>query len=153
MPEGQRAPKQIKVKSLDDYLEIMSKVVFQSGMSWKIIENKWPDIRSAMDNFDIRKVADYDERDIERLTQDRRVIRNYRKLVAIPSNARKILQLDKEHGSFRKYLASHTNFDAAVKTIRKDFKFMGPMGTYYFLHVVGEKVPPHEKFQADYQRK
>lgn len=151
MPTEMGAPKQIKITSLNDYLEVMSKVVFQSGMSWKMIENKWPDIRAAMDNFDIRQVADYDERDIERLTGDARVIRNYRKLVAISGNARRILELDKQHGSFKKYLESHGSFDAALKTLRKDFKFMGPMGIYYFLFVVGETVPTHENFQKQYR--
>jgi len=151
MPSEMGAPKQIKITSLNDYLEVMSKVVFQSGMSWKMIENKWPAIRAAMDNFDIRQVADYDERDIERLTGDARVIRNYRKLVAISGNARRILELDKQHGSFKKYLESHGSFDAALKTLRKDFKFMGPMGIYYFLFVVGETVPTHENFQKQYR--
>ncbi len=147
------APKQIKVNSLSDYLEIMSKVVFQSGMSWKLIENKWPDIRKAMDNFDIDKVADYDERDIERLSQDARVIRNYKKLVAIASNARKMIELDKQYGSFKKYLRSHGDFDATLNAMRRDFKFMGPMGVYYFLYVVGEQVPEHEVFQKQYRKK
>jgi DNA-3-methyladenine glycosylase I len=153
MAEEQGAPKQIKVKSLNDYLEVMSKVVFQSGMSWKLIENKWPGIKEAFDNFDINKVADFDERDIERLSQDRRVIRNYKKLVAIASNARQILDLDKEHGSFQKYLRSHGDFDEMLKAMRKDFKFMGPMGVYYFMHVIGEKVPQHEVFQKQYMKK
>ncbi len=153
MTEEQGAPKQIRVNSLNDYLEVMSKVVFQSGMSWKLIENKWPSIREAFDNFDIQKIADYDERDIERLSQDRRVIRNYKKLVAIASNARQIIELDKQHGSFKKYLRSHGDFDETLKAMRKDFKFMGPMGVYYFMHVVGEEVPKHEVFQKQYMKK
>jgi DNA-3-methyladenine glycosylase I len=153
MTEEQGAPKQIRVNSLNDYLEVMSKVVFQSGMSWKLIENKWPSIREAFDNFDIQKIADYGERDIERLSQDRRVIRNYKKLVAIASNARQIIELDKQHGSFKKYLRSHGDFDETLKAMRKDFKFMGPMGVYYFMHVVGEEVPKHEVFQKQYMKK
>ncbi len=150
MPEGKRAPKQIKVKSLNDYLEVMSKSVFQSGMSWKVIEAKWPGIREAFDNFDIMKVADYDERDIERLDQDRHVIRNYRKLMAITTNARKILELDKEYGTFQKYLRAHGDFGATIKALRADFKFLGPFGIYYFLFVVGERVPSHETFRKKY---
>lgn len=152
MAEETGAPKQIKIHSLNDYLETMSKVVFQSGMSWKLIENKWPGIREAFDNFDIQKVADYDERDIERLSQDTRVIRNYKKLVAIGGNARQILALDKEHGGFQKYLRLHGSFEDTLKAMRKDFKFVGPMGVYYFLHVVGEKVPPHEEFEKQYRK-
>ncbi|MGH2582763.1 MAG: DNA-3-methyladenine glycosylase I [Anaerolineales bacterium] len=153
MADEPSAPQQIKVRSLNDYLEIMSRVVFQSGMSWKLIENKWPGIREAFDNFDIEKIADYDERDIEQLSQDTRVIRNYKKLVAIPSNARRILELDKQHGSFQKYLQSHGDFEDTLKAMRKDFKFMGPFGIYYFLYVVGEKVPPHKEFRTQYMKK
>jgi DNA-3-methyladenine glycosylase I len=150
MPDEKRAPKQITVKSLNDYLEVMSKAVFQSGMSWKVIEAKWPGIREAFDNFNINKVADYDERDIERLDQDRRVIRNYRKLMAITSNARKILVLDKQYGSFQKYLRAQGDFEETIKALRADFKFLGPFGIYYFLYVVGERVPSHETFRKMY---
>jgi len=150
MPDENRAPRQIKVNSLNDYLEIMSKAVFQSGMSWKVIESKWPGIREAFSNFDIQKVADYDERDFERLGQDTRVIRNYKKLTAIASNAGKILELDKQHGSFQRYLRSQGSFDNMINSMRKDFKFMGPFGIYYFLYVVGEKVPTHEEFRKKY---
>lgn len=152
MAEEMSAPPQINPSSLSDYLEIMTKVVFQSGMSWKVVENKLPSIKEAMDGLDVNKVADYDERDIERLTQDPRVIRNHRKLIAIRDNARKILELDKEHGSFKNYLRSHGDFDSTVKAIKSDFKFMGPMGIYVFLYVVGEAVPEHEEFRARYAK-
>jgi DNA-3-methyladenine glycosylase I len=105
-----------------------------------------------MDGLDVHKVADYDERDIERLTQDARVIRNHRKLVAIRDNSRKLLELDKAHGSFKNYLHSHGDFDSTLNAIRKDFKFMGPMGIYYFLYVVQETVPEHEEFQKQYMK-
>lgn len=153
MPDEHSAPKQINPKSLNDYLEIMTKVVFQSGMSWKVVENKMPGIREAFLDFDVEKVADFDERDIEALTQDTRVIRNQRKLIAIRDNARKMLALAEVHGSFQNYLRSHGDFDTTLQGIRNDFKFMGPMGIYYFLYVVGEKVPPHEQFQEQYMSK
>ena len=153
MPDEKSAPKQIKPQSLDDYLEIMVKVVFQSGMSWQVVENKMPGIKEAFKNFDVAEVADFDERDIEALTQDTRVIRNQRKLNAIVTNARRMQELEKEHGSFQKYLRSHGDFDATLKAIRKDFKFMGPFGVYYFLYVVGENVPAHEDFQKQYGKK
>ena len=56
MPEMQ-APEQIKVQGPGDYLGIVSKVVFQSGMSYKIVESKWPGIREAFHGFDVVKVA------------------------------------------------------------------------------------------------
>jgi DNA-3-methyladenine glycosylase I len=98
-------------------------------------------------------VADFHEKDIEDLMQDTRVVRNFRKLNAIVSNAQKMLDLDKEYGSFQKYLCSHGSFDDTLKAIRKDFKFMGPSGIFVFLYVVGEEVIPHEEFERKYKKK
>lgn len=151
MPTGS-PPEQIKPKSLDDYLEVMSKAVFQSGISWKVVEAKWPSTREAFYNFDIQKVANLDDKDIDELSQDTRVIRNYRKLNALVSNAQRIIALDEEYKGFKNYLRSQADFDATLTMIRKDFKFMGPTGIYYFLYVLGEQVPPHDEFEATYRK-
>ena len=145
-------PEKIKPTSLDDYLEVMSKAVFQSGMSWRVVEAKWSGILEALYDFDVAKVAAFDERDIDALTKDTRVMRNYHKLAAIVSNAQKMIALDQEFGSFQKYLRSHQDFDATLNTIRKDFKFMGPTGIYYFLYVISEQVPPHDEFETAYRK-
>ena len=145
-------PEQIDVKSLDDYLEVMSKAVFQSGMSWQVVEAKWPGTREAFWNFDTHKIADLVEPELEQLAQDTRLIRNRRKLAAIASNAQKMIELEKEHGTFQKYLRSHGDFDATLQAIKRDFKFMGPSGIYYFLYVVKEEVPPHHEFEATYRK-
>ena len=151
MPSG-TPPEQIKPTSLDDYLEVMSKAVFQSGMSWRVVDAKWDGTRDAFHDFDVAKVAAFDEKDLDELTKDTRVIRNYRKLAAIVSNAQKMIDLDNEYGGFQKYLRSQGDFDATLNTLRKDFKFMGPTGIYYFLYVVGEQVPPHDEFEAAYRK-
>jgi len=151
MPTGS-PPAQIKPSSLDDYLDVMSKAVFQSGISWKVVEAKWPGTREAFFDFDVRKVAALNEKDIDDLSQDTRVIRNYRKLNAIVFNAQKMLSLDEEYDGFQNYLRSQDDFDSTLNMIRRDFKFMGPMGIYYFLYVVGEDVPPHEEFEAAYRK-
>jgi DNA-3-methyladenine glycosylase I len=145
-------PEQIKPESLGDYLEIMSKAVFQSGMSWKVVESKWETTRQAFHHFDIEKIANMDEHDLKQLVEDKRVIRNYRKLAAIVHNAQRMIALDQEYGTFQKYLRAHGEFDATMKTIKRDFKFMGPSGIYYFLYVIGEQVPAHEEFEATYRK-
>lgn len=151
MPSG--IPQEpIQPSSLDDYLEVMSKAVFQSGMSWKVVETKWPGTREAFHNFDIAEVAAFNEKDLEDLSQDTRVIRNQRKLSAIVSNARKMIALDEEYGTFQKYLRLQEDFDATLNAMRRDFKFMGPTGVYYFLYMVGEQVPSHEEFEAAYRK-
>lgn len=148
MAREHRAPTQIDPRSLDDYLEIMSKSVFQTGMSWEVVENKWPDIRAAMEGFNVGRVARFGEEDIERLTNDRRVIRNRRKLEAIAHNARKMIELDREYDGFRNYLRSREDFDATVRSLRAQFKFLGDTGCYHFLYVVGEDVPPYQEWRA-----
>ena len=84
--------------------------------------------------------------------QDTRVVRHSRKLEAIVHNAQKILELDEAHGSFQQYLRSHGAFDATLKAMRSDFKYMGPTGIYVFLYVVGEEVIPHDEFERQYRR-
>ena len=124
MPEMQ-APEQIQPKGLGDYLEIMSKVVFQSGMSYKIVESKWPGIKECFHGFDVNRIAGMTPDEIDQLTQDTRVIRNRRKLEAMVSNAQRMLELDSEFSGFQKYLRSHDDFRALVKDLRKQFKFLG----------------------------
>jgi 3-methyladenine DNA glycosylase Tag len=152
MPNMQ-PPEQIEPKSLDDYLDVMSKAVFQSGMSWRVVEAKWPSTREAFRGFDAEAVAMMGEPDIDALAQDTRVIRNRRKLAAIVGNAAKMLDLESEHGTFKEYLRSHADFDATVASLRKEFKFLGDVGCYFFLYVVGEEVPSHDVFEASRTRK
>jgi DNA-3-methyladenine glycosylase I len=146
-------PEQVNPDSLDVYLEVMSKAVFQSGMSWKVVEAKWPGTQEAFLGFDVNKVAALGPFDIEELAKDTRVIRNRRKLEAIVYNAQQILALDEEYGSFQQYLRSQDDFGGTLKRMKKDFKFMGPTAVYYLLYVTGEEVPPHDEFEARYRKK
>ena len=148
------APPQIKPKRLGDYLEVMSKAVFQAGISWQVVEAKWPTIREALDGFDAETVAAYDDERLDALTQDPRVIRSRPKLNAIVHNAQLIVALDREHKGFKKYLKSHGDFDGTVRSLRKEFKYLGDMGAFYFLYVIGEPVPDYEEWkQRPEQRK
>ena len=142
------APERVQINSLGDYLEVMSKAVFQTGISWRVVESKWPEIREALHGFDPEVIADFAEPELDALGQDKRVIRNRRKLEAIVGNARRMLELDKSHGGFRNYLRSHDSFEDTVKDLRKQFKFLGETGSYFFLYVVGEEVPAHEEYVA-----
>ena len=151
MPEMQ-APDQINPRGPGDYLEIMSKVVFQAGMSYKIVESKWPGIREAFHGFDAAKVAGMTPPEIDMLAEDTRVIRNRRKLESVVSNAQRLLELDSEFSGFQRYLRSHDDFAGLVKDLRKQFKFLGDMGCYYYLYVVGEEVPSHEEWQASLKK-
>ena len=143
-------PKQIKPKRLNDYLEVMTKAVFQSGISWKVVESKWPGFKEAMFDFDPERIAHLSPKQVDALATDTRIIRNRRKIEATVANAETMLELSDQFGSFKKYLRSHEDFSSTVGDLKKRFKFMGDMGSYYFLHVVGEEVPPHEEVMKSF---
>jgi 3-methyladenine DNA glycosylase Tag len=143
-----QAPDKIEPKTPGDYLEIMTKAVFQAGMSWRVIEAKWDGFREAFADFDAEKVAGFGPDDVDRLARDTRIVRNRRKIQATVDNADEILALDREHNGFRNYLHSHSSFEDTVADLKRHFSFLGDTGSYYFLHVVGEKVPSHEEWMA-----
>ena len=140
------APAQIEPEKLADYLDTLSKTVFQTGMSWRVIEAKWPGTRDALSDFDPETIARLTPDDVDRLASDTRLIRNRRKIEATIHNAQTMLALDREYGGFRNYLRSQPDFDTLLADIRKRFKFVGDMGAYHFLWVVSEPVPDFHEF-------
>ena len=146
------APQRIQPQGLADYLEVMSKAVFQADISWRVVESKWPGIVEALHGFDPERLANLPAPELDALTQDTRVIRNRRKLEGIIHNARTIVELDGGPGGFRGYLRSHPGCDELSKDLRKRFKFLGEMGVYYFLSVVGEEIPPHDEVMQAHGR-
>ncbi len=143
-----QAPEQIEPASLADYLEVLTRAVFQSGLSWRVVEAKWDGFREAFEGFDPRRVADFTPDDVDRLAADTRIVRNRRKIEATVDNAVEMVALDNEHGGFRNYLRSHGGFEDTVADLRRHFRFLGETGAYYFLYVVREEVPSHEDWLA-----
>jgi 3-methyladenine DNA glycosylase Tag len=142
------APTKIKPTSLADYLDVMSRSIFQSGISWRVVEAKWPGTREAFRGFDPKKVANLTPKQIDALAQDTRLIGNRRKIDATVENAEAMLALEREYGTFKKYLRSHPDFETLSADLVKRFKFLGDMGAYHFLYVVGEKVPDHDAWTS-----
>ncbi len=142
------APAQIEPKRLGDYLEVMTKTVFQSGMSWAVVNAKWPGFQKAFNNFDTEWVADLSPDDADRIAQNPAIIRNRRKVQATVENARVMLALDKEFGGFRQYLRSQGDFEATAADLKREFRYMGDFGAFYFLYVVREPVPSYDEWCA-----
>jgi 3-methyladenine DNA glycosylase Tag len=140
------APRQIRPRGTADYLEVMTKAVFQSGISWKVIEAKWEGFRQAFHGFDPEWVASLGPPEVDELAEDSRIVRNRRKIEATVHNAETMVELTRKHGTFQKYLRSHGGFEETVADLKRQFKFMGDLGAYSFLYVVGEEVPPHEEW-------
>lgn len=132
------------------YLEKITQAVFQSGFSWKVIRQKWPGFQKAFAHFDIATVAAFTDEDVERLVEDKGIVRNGRKIEATIQNARICRDLIVKHGSFHAYLRTMDGQDYAAreKKLGKQFKFMGPMGAYFFFWSVGEEVPEYHEWRA-----
>lgn len=111
----------------------------QAGLSWETILKKEETFRKAYDNFNIEVVAAYTETDRERLLADPGIIRNRLKVNAAIENAKTILQLQKTHGSFEKWLESHhpKTKEEWVKVFKKTFKFTGGEIVNEFLMSIG----------------
>src|SRR6476660_1036531 len=79
----------------------------QAGLSWTTILNKKENFYKAFDNFQVEKVAAYKSKRIEKLLQDAGIIRNRLKVEATVENAKRIMKLQKEFGSFKNWLDHH----------------------------------------------
>lgn len=118
----------------------------QAGLSWETILKKEITFRKAYDNFSIKKVAAYGEADRERLLADPGIIRNRLKVNAAIENAKTILALQKEFGSFEKWLESHhpKTKDEWVKLFKKTFRFTGGEIVNEFLMSIGYLPGAHD---------
>ena len=81
----------------------------QAGLSWDTILRKRENYRKAFDGFDVNKVARYTDKRIEKLLLDEGIIRNRLKISSAVSNAKEFLKVQKEFGSFDKYIWSFVN--------------------------------------------
>ena len=130
----------------------------QAGLSWSTILHKRENFRKAFDNFDYNKISKYTEQQIEDLMNNKGIIRNRRKIEAVIANAKAFLQVQKEFGSFDKYIWKFVNFktvDNKFKELselpskteqseqmskdlkKRGFKFIGPTICYAFMQAVG----------------
>jgi DNA-3-methyladenine glycosylase I len=130
----------------------------QAGLSWSTILKKREGYRRAFDNFDARKISKYSEKAVSRLLTNSEIIRNRLKITATITNARAFLRVQKEYGSFDRYIWQFVNgepirnswrkmtdipsstpqSDAMSRDlIKRGFKFVGPTICYAFMQAVG----------------
>jgi DNA-3-methyladenine glycosylase I len=119
----------------------------QAGLSWITILKKAENFRKAYHGFNIEKVARYQEKDRARLLADAGIIRNRLKINAAIVNARKILALKKEYGSFKGWLDAHhpRRKEEWVKLFKNTFVFTGGEIVNEFLQSTGYLPGAHEE--------
>lgn len=133
---------------------------FQSGLSWLMILRKRENFRTAFDGFDFHRVAQYDEKDVERLLADKGIVRHRGKIESTINNANRAIELVAEKGSLAAYfwsfepgaadrpavvdyptLVANPKTDTSIR-ISKDLKkrgwsFVGPTTVYAFMQAMG----------------
>ena len=130
----------------------------QAGLSWLTILRKREGYRRAFANFDPKKIAKFGKRDVARLIKDSSIVRNRLKIEATINNAQKFLEVQKEFGTFSKYMWGFVRgkpIDGRRKNLkdlpavtkesevfakdlkRRGFKFLGPTIIYAHMQAVG----------------
>lgn len=135
---------------IDDDNELFCRLILeinQAGLSWETILKKEANFRKAYSKFNIKKVAAYTDADFQRLMADAGIIRNRLKINAAIENAKTILQLQKEHGSFKEWLHTHHPKTKSewVKIFKKTFRFTGGEIVNEFLMSIGILPGAHDK--------
>ncbi|GAC1306194.1 MAG: hypothetical protein NVSMB19_18140 [Vulcanimicrobiaceae bacterium] len=139
-------PERAEPSELAGYLAVMSRAIFQAGLSWKLIDAKWDAYLRLFDGFDPVLVGAYGDGDVERIMADGGVVRTRKKIVATIENARTMLALERA-GGFRTYLRSFATYDDLARDLRARFRFVGELSAYYFAFLVGERVPRFELWE------
>ena len=147
MPESRTPPEWVymnrRPRTDREYFENMTRCVFQGGLNWRMIANKWPNFKKAFAGFDVDKVAAYGPDDVARLLENEGIIRNRQKITATVLNAEEFKRIAAEHGSFQRWLDSidkGNNYDLVVKRLKSRFKRVGPSTAHIFLWSVGEDI-------------
>jgi DNA-3-methyladenine glycosylase I len=138
----------------DELFERLVLEINQAGLSWLTILKKRDAFRAAYAGFAIARVARFSEARRQKLMQDEGIIRNSLKINAAIENAKRILAIQREHGSFRRWLDAHHPLtkDEWVKLFRKTFVFTGGEITGEFLLSTGYLPGAHDESCPVYAR-
>lgn len=136
------------------YLETMTAFMFVSGLSPRVVENKWDGFLVAFEGFDVDTVADFTAVDVERLSQDTSIVRYKAKIRAVVDNAREMRQIAAEHGTFGAWLRrslAEEGVDSTAKELGRRFKYLSEESSRRYLYAVGEDIGQvDEGFQRKY---
>jgi len=145
-----------------DLFELLILEGFQAGLSWLTVLKKREAFRTAFDNFEVKKVAKYDDNKIEELLQNPGIIRSRSKISAAINNAKIFTKIQKEFGSFSDYIWSFTDNKIIKNTMgnvivssplsdiisqdlkKRGMKYTGTIIIYSYLQAIGV-INDHDK--------
>lgn len=100
-----RSKKALRQAGDDRYLAQMTRCIFQAGFVWRVVDLKWDDFEDVFFGFPPEKIVLLSPEQLERFAQNKRIIRNLQKVVTVQHNARYILDVAREHGSFGQFVS------------------------------------------------
>lgn len=123
----------------DRYLSEMTRCIFKAGFVWRVIENKWPGFEAAFEGFVPAYWQQVPPDVLERLAADERIVRNMQKIRTVPENARMVMDVVKDHGSFGRFLAEWPGEDQAglLLYLKRNGERLGGNSAQYFLRRMG----------------
>ena len=132
--------KQLLAIEDDRFLAMMTKVINQAGLSWKVIENKWPQFEEAFFGFKLNKLSLLSPEQWEAYTGDTRVVRNWQKIKALQDNVYFVQQESDRHGSFGKFLNSWPAADqiGLMAYLKEHGSRLGGQSALWFLRSMGK---------------
>lgn len=151
----------------DKLFELLLLESFQAGLSWECVLNKRESFRKAFDNFNYKKIMNYDEKKINELLNNKNIIRNKLKIKAAINNSKVFSNIKKEYNSFSNYIHKFTNNKIIYENnktnsplsdkISKDLtsrgmKFVGSTIIYSYLQAIGI-INSHENTCFKYKNK
>lgn len=101
-----------KPKNDDEFLAQIAKIIFVAGFRYSIVEERWPLIRKAFNNFNVNKLSKFNNKEVEKIMKSKGMIKNIGKIEAIIENSKKCKELQKKHGSVLKW----------IEKLKKDYK-------------------------------
>lgn len=135
---------QKKLASISDdrFLSQMTKSIFQAGFVWRVVESKWDGFEAAFKGFHILKNAKMSNAQMEKLYQDKRIIRNPQKIVTVRQNAQMILDIQKHHKSFAQFVAEFPGNEQyeLFLYLKEHGSRLGGISSQYFLRFMGKDV-------------
>jgi DNA-3-methyladenine glycosylase I len=144
------------IENDNELFERLMLEINQAGLNWILILKKQHNFRKAFDNYDIDKVASYGEKEVQRLMNDPGIIRNKLKINAAIENAKIILKIRNENGSFRSWLAFHSEKTKSIeewtKLFKSTFRFTGGEIVNEFLISTGYLPGAHSPECPVYER-
>lgn len=130
---------QLRAQSDAFYLAEMTRGIFRAGFVWRIIDAKWPGFEEAFSGFVPLYWQQVPPERLEQLADDTRIIRNWQKIETVPVNARMIVEIAEEYGSFGEFLAQSPSSEQAqlLTYFKKNGARLGGATAQHFLRRVG----------------